>query len=385
MIRRVPLAWHQLRREKLRLLAAIAGVSFGVVLIFVQLGFRAALFESAVTFHTSLGYEVVLLSPKTDTLVGAKHFARSRIFQARGIDGVEAVTPVYTGTATWRNPADLADTSNIFVFGVDPSDRVFEWPGIAEQLDPLEVPDRVLFDERSRPEFGPVAALLESQGSLFTEVNDRRIEVAGLYRFGTSFGIDGSLFTSDLNFRRLFPDRSASHVDVGLVYLEPGRSPDGVRAAIAAALPDDVLVLTRDQFVAREIDYWNSATPIGFVFGFGVVMGFVVGLIIVYQILFADVQDSLKEYATLKAMGYTHRYLVGVVMRQASLLALFGFLPATLIATLLYGQAGAATNLPLAMTPERAASVLALTVAMCCVSAMLAIRKLGSAEPAEIF
>ena len=381
----MPLASLQLRRERLRLVAAVAGVAFGVVLIFVQLGFRRALFDSAVRFHGSLGYDIAVVSPKTDTIVRTQGFPRVRLFQLQGVAGVESATPVYMGTATWRNPLQSDDTRAIFIFGVDPTDRVFEWPGVAEQITGLQLPDRVLFDRASRPEFGPIEAQVLEHGSVSTEVNDRHIEIMGLFQLGTSFGIDGSLFTSDLNFRRIFPDRAASHVDVGLVYLEPGVDGQRVRDAIAATLPGDVEVLLREDFITREIEYWNGSTPIGYVFSFGVVMGLVVGMVIVYQILFSDVQDSLREYATLKAMGYTHRFLVGVVMRQAVLLGLFGYLPAIGVTWLLYQQAGEATNLPLEMTVDRAASVLALTVLMCCASAALAIRKLRSAEPAEIF
>lgn len=385
MRRRVPLAWLQIWREPLRLVAAIAGVGFGVVLIFVQLGFREALFDSSVRFHSSLGYDIAIVSPKTDTIVRAQSFPRSRVYQVLGIDGVAAVTPVYMASAVWRNPVKANDTSAIFVFALDPDDRVFEWPGVAEHRASLRLPDRILFDRASRPEFGPVEELVGQGGPVTTEINDRRVEIAGLYEFGTSFGIDGSILTSDLNFLRLFPGRDASHVNVGLVYLEPGANPNTVRDAIARVLPADVDVLLQDEFVAREIGYWSGATPIGYVFSFGVVMGFIVGMVIVYQILFSDVQDSLKEYATLKAMGYTHRYLVGVVMRQAILLGIFGFVPAYGLALLLYRQAGAATNLPMVMTMPRAILVLGLTITMCCVSAGLALRKLRAAEPAEIF
>jgi len=385
VIHRVPLAWLQMRRERLRLLAAIAGVSFGVVLIFVQLGFQEALFDSALTFHTSLGYDIAVISPKTDTIIQAEPFPRTRLFQALGVDGVESVTPVYLSSATWRNPTRSNETRTIFVFGVDPDDRAFEWDGVADQLDELRLPDRVLFDRASRPEYGPVPALLDESGQIATEVNGRQIEIVGLFEFGTSFGIDGSLLTSDLNFRRLFPDRPASHVDVGLIYLEQDADPVRIREAIESILPRDVEVFSREEFIAREFQYWNEGTPIGYVFSFGVIMGLVVGMVIVYQILFSDVQDSLREYATLKAMGYAHRYLVGVVMRQAMLLAMFCYFPALGVSWLLYQQAGAATNLPLEMTTARAVIVLALTLGMCCTSAGLALRKLRSAQPAEIF
>ena len=261
----------------------------------------------------------------------------------------------------------------------------FDWPGVAEGLTQLRLPDRVLFDRASRDEYGPLAELLAERGAVETEVNHRRIEVAGLYELGTSFGIDGSLVTSDLNFHRIFSSRSPSHVDIGLVHLETGADPEFVRDRIISTIPGDVDVLTQAQFVAREIEYWNESTPIGFVFSFGVIMGLVVGSIIVYQILFSDVQDSLAEYATLKAMGYTHRYLVGVVMREAVLLGLFSYLPAVALTLVVYAQAGAATNLPIEMNIVRAAAVLGLTLFMCCSSAGLAVRKLRSAQPAEIF
>jgi len=383
--RKVPIAWLQLKREKLRLLAAIAGVTFGVVLIFVQLGFQRALFDSSVRFHSTLDYEIAIVSPKTDTIVRPKSFARSRLYQLPGVEGVEAVTPVYLGSASWRNPVRPSDSRTIYVFGFDPTDAGFDWPGVSGGLNSIRLPDRVLFDRASRTEFGPVVDLFEKEGLVETEVNDRRVEVTGLFKLGTSFGIDGSLVTSDLNFRRLFPDREASHIDIGLVHLQPGANVEDTRQAILAAVPGDVDVLTRDEFVAREIAYWNGSTPIGFVFSFGVVMGLIVGMIIVYQILFSDVQDSLSEYATLKAMGYTHRFLVGVVMREAVLLAILGYLPAIAMTLLVYRHAGAATNLTIEMTTLRASMVLGLTVFMCCASAALAIRKLKSAEPAEIF
>jgi putative ABC transport system permease protein len=114
-------------------------------------------------------------------------------------------------------------------------------------------------------------------------------------------------------------------------------------------------------------------------------MGLVVGAIIVYQILFADVQQHLQEYATLKAIGYTNRYLFGVVLQEAFILALLGYVPGFLLCVFIYAQAGAATRLPLVMTPERAGLVAALTIGMCCFSGAIALRKVRRVDPAEVF
>jgi len=218
-----------------------------------------------------------------------------------------------------------------------------------------------------------------------TELGDRRIEVAGLFDLGTSFGIDGSVITSDLNFLRLFPDRSPGAIDLGLVKLEAGVDPDALRDAIAAGIPRDVEVLTRADFIAREKNYWNENTPIGFIFLFGVIMGLVVGGIIVYQILFSDVSEHLREYATLKAMGYTNAYLFFVVLQESVILAFLGYVPGVVVTLGLYAVSAAATSFPLRLTAARAIFVLVLTVAMCCISGAMALRKVRSVDPAEVF
>jgi len=266
-----------------------------------------------------------------------------------------------------------------------PSDTGFADLDLGDLVKDIRIPDRVLFDLASRPEYGPIAEAFERDGELSVEVNDRRIEVVGLFQLGTSFGIDGSVLTSDLNFRRIFPDRPASHIDIGLIQLAEGADPDAVRDLIDAMLPPDVLVMTKKQFVARERHYWGATTPIGYIFGFGAIIGFVVGAIIVYQILFADVSDHLAEYATLRAMGYSNGFVSAVVVQQAMVLAVAGYLPGLAICMWLYRIAGAATRLPMYMTWERGVVVLALTIAMCAVSALIALRKVRSLDPAEVF
>jgi putative ABC transport system permease protein len=217
------------------------------------------------------------------------------------------------------------------------------------------------------------------------EVNNRTMRLVGLYEMGTSFGIDGAMLTSDDNFLRLFPQRQRTQIDLGLLKLAPGTDLKQAQAAIRQLVPQDVLVLTKAEFISREKAYWNSTTPIGYVFAFGAVMGFVVGAIIVYQILFADVSDHLAEYATLKAMGYSNRFVSGVVIQQAVILALLGYLPGLAISVWLYKNAAEATQLPIFMTPERGVTVLVLTILMCTISGLIALRKVRSLDPADVF
>jgi putative ABC transport system permease protein len=384
MISGLQLAWYQLRRQKVRLAVALAGVAFAVTLMTVQLGFQDALFRSAVTVHQRLRGDLFMFHPQYNCLAFPKYFPRVRLYQALGFDGVTAVIPLYTTLAPWKNPA-TGKRRDLFMLGVDPSMDVFDTPAVRDQRYLLRQPDVVLYDRLSRAEFGPVGEMFDRGDLVETEVGQRAVRVAGLFEMGTSFGVDATLLTSDLNFLRMNRDLTLGHVSIGIVRLAPGIDPRTVQARMRATLPGDVKILTRPEMLEAEVDYWARATPIGFVFSFGVMMGLVVGMIIVYQILFADIADHLKEYATLKAIGYTNRCLSTVVLMEATILGAVGFVPGVAICRGLYDLTQRATNLPMALEPLRLGQILVMTLVMCWVSAMIAMRKLRAADPADVF
>ena len=381
---RSPLGWLQLKHRPLRLIVALSGIAFAVLLIMMQLGFRSALFESAVRFHERFEYDIALFSPDSVFIVRPQPFSIRRLYQALGFAGVEDVTPVYIFPSVWKNPWNNQRRS-IQTIGFNPDEPVLKTPGFLAAKPLLRQQDVVIFDRGSRPEFGPVGETFDTGQSVVTEINDREVEVVGLFRMGTSFGIDGTVITSDDNWLRLFPNRSRNEIQLGLIRLQEGADSQRIRDELAEYLPDDVLVMTKQQFVQREKDYWNGATPIGYIFAFGAIMGFVVGAIIVYQILFADVSEHLNEYATLRAMGYKNRFVSGIVLQQAAILAVLGYLPGIAIVYWLYGKAAAATSLPLYITQERAITVFLMTLTMCAISALLAVRKVRRLDPADVF
>jgi len=383
--RRIPLAWLQLTREKIRLLVALAGIAFACILMFMQLGFQDSLLESAIRFHVALKGEIFLVSPQSNALIAMNTFSQRRLYQALGFEGVRAISPVYVGFALWKNP-ETRRTRSIFVVGVDPSADLLELPELTpDKLEEIKKADVVLFDRRSRSEFGPIPEWFEAGREVFTEVGNRRVQVGGLFEMGATFGADGTILTSDLNFLRIFPQRQRGLVDIGVVQLQPGVDPQPLVQQMRALLPEDVRVLSRAEFIDMEQSYWEEGTAIGFIFGLGVAMGFIVGIVIVYQILYTDVSDHLAEYATLKAMGYTDTYLLGVVFQEAILLAGLGYIPAFALAVLLYDLTANATLLPIAMTFNRAVLVLLLAVSMCFISGAIAVRRLRAADPADIF
>nr|WP_041237892.1 ABC transporter permease DevC [Gloeothece citriformis] len=382
---KIPLSWLQLTHEKTRLLVAIAGITFADILMFMQLGFRDALFDSSVKFHKQLETDIVLLNSRSETFVNLKQFSQRRLYTALGVPGVESVTPMYIGFAFWKNPVKQ-NLKNILVIGFNPEKNVVRLPGVAEKKALLKQQDLVLFDQKSRQEFGPVVQWFNQGKTVTTEVAERKIKIGGLFSLGTSFGADGNLITSDVNFFRLFSNRDRGLIDLGLIQVAPNADVNAVVQAIQKEIAaEDVMVMTKADFIEFEKNYWRTRTTIGFVFAFGTLMGFIVGTVIVYQILYTDVADHLPEYATLKAMGYTDFYLLSVVFQEAIILAIIGFIPGVSAALFMYYRVANATGLPIMMTVSRAITILILTILMCVISGIISVGKLRSADPADIF
>lgn len=384
MSQKIPLSWLQLTREKTRLAVALAGISFADILMFMQLGFRDALYYSNVRFHNSLQGDIVLINSQSSAVLAMRSFSQRRLYKALELPAVQSVHPIYLDFTIWKNPVTGRPRS-ILIFGMNPETNIVNLPGVQENLDKLKLPDVVLFDRSSRVEYGPIAANYDQGKTVTAEVRRRRIKVEGLFTLGASFGADGNLITSDINFLRIFNNRQKGLIDIGLIRLKPGANANVVAQELRKYLPNEVNVLTKQEFIDFERNYWANSTAIGFIFTLGTVMGFIVGTVIVYQILYTEVADHLAEYATLKAIGYTQNYLLTVILQEALLLAVLGYLPGIVFAFFMYNSARNATLLPVFMSFDRAVMVLILTMLMCIISGAIAVRKLRSADPADIF
>ncbi len=311
-------------------------------------------------------------------------FPRRRIYQAMDVPGVESAEPMYVGSLSWRNPQNQEKTS-MTVLGFAPAKPMFDLPEVNRQLDKVKIPDTVLFDQASRGEYDQVIEEIQ-QGKIITTESDRTtITIGGLFSVGASFADDGALITSEQNFMRLFPRKQPGMVSIGVIKLETGQDPEEVRTLLNNYLTDDVQAYTYQEYVDAELTYIQNSTAIGFVFTLGTMMGFIVGIVIVYQVLSTDVNDHMAEYATFKAMGYKNSYLLMVVFEEAIILSLIGFVPSVAIAAGLYQLTAAATALPIVLPASRAVTVLIMTIVMCSISGAIATRKLQSADPADIF
>lgn len=382
--RRIPLASLMLIRQPVRLAVALAGISFAGILMFMQLGFRDGLFDASVTVHRLFDADIVLISPRSTSSVSMAGFPRRRLIQAMAAPEVEGITPVHWNLLLWRNPETLG-TRSILALGFEPNHPLFTDPTLAAKAKLLTQKGRVLFDEKSRAEFGPVAQWFREGRTVESEIAGKRVRVADLIGLGASFGADGNLLTSSETFLDLIPNTPSGSIEVGLVRLKDGSDAEQVAQRLQSQLPADVTALTKQGFIDFEQNYWRTSTSIGFIFTLGAAMGFVVGCVIVYQVLYSDVSDHLPEYATLMAMGYKLNSLLGVVVREGLLLALFGYLPAYAAGQGLYLLVRNATQLPVGMNTVRAVSVFSMILIMCMLSAGLAMRRLVDADPAEIF
>ncbi len=381
---RTPLGWKQLQKNKGRLLVAIGGIGFADLLIFAQLGIQGALFESNTLLVQSLNADIVIRSTQYRDLSLPSTFPRRRIFQIRDVNGVESAEALYTDTIVWKNPQTLKKTQ-LTLAGQNIERPGLKIPEITPHLDKLNQPDTFVFDKFARGEYAKVVEKVKQGESVKTEIDRRTIQVVGLFPLGASFATDGTLITSQENFLRFFPNRNAGQVTLGLVKIKAGADVNQVLADIQATLPKDAIATTKLGYLDVEQAYWASNTPIGVIFGLGAVMAFMVGIVIVFQILSTDVNEHLGEYATFKAMGYGDRFIIFIVLEEAMILAVLGFIPGLALALGQYALIANVAALPISMTFARLSFVFFLTMVMCGVSGMIAMRKIQSADPADIF
>jgi len=380
----IHLAWLQLTEQKGHFAAALAGVAFAVTLMLGQIGLRDSLLTTATRVYSHLKADVVMTSWQYQFQQGTGVIPEERMAQALAVSGVASCAPLHIGWAALKNPVDHQE-HQIVLLGFDPAQDVFRFDGQAVKFNALTESGTLLFDQLSRAMFGPIATQVRARGQVKVLASRREAEVVGLFRLGPGFGTDGHLISSDSTYRTLTAGTSSPLPALGLIRVHPGVPVDQVVSSLTAALPTDVRFVPMPEFLEQEKRYWLQTSPIGFVFTAGLLMGLVVGSVVVYQILYTDVANHRAEYATMKAMGYRDVQLSFLVLRQAALMSVLGFIPGALMADAIYIVTRNATLLPLEMNVVRSAQVYLLTLLMCAASGAFAMLALRKADPAEIF
>lgn len=384
MLGRLPIGWLQLVHNRTRLAAALAGVAFANILIFIQLGFLGALVNSIAQPYQAMKADLIVSASDANTLADGSPLPRQRMFEALPIEGVKSATPLFFSKMDWKQPDGTIRTLD--VFGVDPAARAFRSPDINHRLADLTRSDVAVIDALTRNVPPALFRAISDTTPYVFEARGRTLTVIDTFRIGGGFSADGALIVSDQTFLRLFPQRASGAPNHILIQVESGFSPKAVAASLSQVLPSyDSVVRTVDEAIAKDQRFQTTQRPVGIIFGFGTLIGILVGIIIVYQVLSSDVADHMKEYATFKAIGYPQGLFNSIVFEEALVLAVLGFLPGIVIAVVLYFAIASATGLPLAMTPVRAIGVLVGTMLMCVVAGAIATRRLARANPADLF
>ena len=371
------IALANLVQRKARLIVALAGTGVPIVLLALQISSLNAARIQVTRLYDDFQFDMVLVPYTYQFLVEAGTFDRVRFTQARAIPGVADIFGLNIDPNFWTD-VKTERRSTMLLIGLDENRDFVTDPAIRNGMDALTGTRNVLIDEFSSPDFGGIANGTEGN------VSGQSVEIAGRYQLGLFFYADGSSIARNADFPQLSGHDSRS-VSLGLIRLEPGADPAAVKAALARALPDDVRVLTKDELIAQERTFFLTTKPLGIVLSISMWIAFVVGAVILWQVLSADIINRVKEFATMKAMGFSQSFVLGVGVAQAAFLALGAFVPAILIAGAILATIEHLTHLPTAITPALSATVLAIVLSMCALAAFSAVRRIARAAPAELY
>jgi putative ABC transport system permease protein len=370
---KVPLAWRILTADKRRTGLALAGIFMAILLVFIELGLFYAVPQGGELLYNNMRFDLLLASPQYQYQGQPGGLPASVLNMVRNAPEVASVTPIYFGFAKWKG-GEGGVWPDVFVIGFDPAVPLFLPDSINRQLGSLDRPDTILVDSASRAMFGPLDT------GRVVEIGDRRVTIAGRYQLGTGFMGLGVALTSAANFARLFPQRGLDLFNIAAIRLKPGAAPNLQKAAGSG-----LQIFTREQLEAHETAYWTTRTSVGIIFGSGLLISFVVGIVILYQIISTQVGRQLPQFATLKAIGYPDRSLTRTVALMSLLIVLIGFVAALAAAVGLSSVIRQETLLPVTVTPMRALAVFSAAIVMGGVSALLAVSGLRRADPADVF
>lgn len=380
---RLPIGWLQLTHNRTRFAAALAGVAFANVLVFVQLGIMNSMGAATLRPYDFFQADIMISAGDANSLTDGGNVARQWLLQAMADPDVTDAMGLFLANVAWdRGEKDIS----LSTFGVDPVKPGFINPDIAGDLSMLQVQDAAILDRLARGLTKEEAASIRPQSPLAFEAQGRTVVAYTTFAGGGGFGGDGYMLVSDQTFLSLFPARSSTAPDHILLSVRPGANIDAAIARLRNLISDSSLrIRSYAQAAQDDLTYQQTRRPTGIIFGFGVLIGVLVGLVIVYQVLSTDVADHLREYATFKAMGYGPGFFLSVVFEEALVLGIMGFIPGLIVGTAILTLMGKITTLPLSMSLSMALSVFVGTVVFSALSGAIATRRLAAADPADLF
>jgi putative ABC transport system permease protein len=369
------LASRNLLHDRLRFVATVVGIVFSIVLVTVQLGLYLGFGRMVTTMIDHASADLWIMPAGTKCFEDPSLLDERKRFQALSINGVAQAIPVVIGFADWKIPA--GGTTPVFVVGSDlRAGGLLPWNVVEGSIEALSIPGAIAVDQSYFERLG-----INGIGAS-AEIREHKVEVRAVTKGIRSFTTTPYVFTA-LDRARAYTGVSPSKATYFLVRLAPGADRESVRQRLKANLTD-VDVLTSAEFRDRSRSFWLFGTGAGAALFAGALLGIIVGTVIVAQTLYSSTKDHLNEFATLRAMGSSSIYIHKVIICQALINAVIGFALATGIG-LIVVAATADSALPIVMTPGLTLVLLALTVAMCVLSAIAAIVQVTRIDPAMVF
>jgi len=370
----IKLAIRNLFHDRARFLVTLVGILFAVVLVAVQLGmyFGARRMITGMIDHAQ--GEIWISAYGAESFEQAPLLTGRERFAALSVPGIESVTPLVVSFGDWRKPD--TSTTNTVVIGADRGDGVLEPWDVTEGSAAALSADGVVIDRTYAETLGI------SQLGQTAEIGEKRVRVEAMTNGIRSFTTSPYVFTS-LNKARALLGVPSDQATFYIAKLAPGAKPAEVKRELETRL-HGVSVFTKEEFRARNLDYWLFGTGAGVALIGGAILGLIIGTVIVAQTLYSSTKDHLSEFATLRALGSSAFYIHKVILAQAAASALAGYALGTGLSLAIAAFSGQ-TALPILFTPELAAFLLAVTVSMCAISAISSIFKVTKLDPAMVF
>jgi len=369
------LASRNLFYDRLRFIATLVGIVFSVILVMIQMGLFLGFGHMVSTMidHASTDLWVV---PR-----GAKCFEDPSLLDLKmrdriaAVSGVTATIPLVIGFSDWR--LESGEVTPVFIVGTDLRDGALQpWNVVGGNVQALSergavAVDRSYFDRLGVTGVGSTA-----------EIRGHHVRVVAITDGIRSFATTPYVFV-DLKSARSYTGTLNDRASNLLVRLNPAADREKVLQAVRAQA-GDAEVLTPDEFRSRSRSFWLFGTGAGAALFAGALLGVIVGTVIVAQTLYSSTKDHLSEFATLRAMGSSNRYIYNVIIYQALLNAVIGFAIAAGLGAVVV-QITAKSALPIVITPWLMAALAVLTVVMCVASAIGAIVRVVRIDPATVF
>ena len=371
------MAIKNLMLHKARTFTAALGIVFAVFLMFLQIGFLQAVKKEATLLYEYFSFDLAVISPEYQFLYSPPSFDRIRLIQAKSLPDVTDTFNLNINIGGWIDP-ETELRSSMLMIGVDRKDHFIKEQKITSGLNNMAGRNSVLLDEFSHSDFG------HRKVGANGVINRRNTTVVGLFQLGLFFYAEGAIIVDNQYFHS-YARKSSRQTSIGLIQLKKGTDLTLAKKQLAMVLPEDVKVISKSELINQEQRYFVSIKPLGIIFNAGVFIALVIGIVILFQVLSTEINNRMREFATLKAIGFGNSFVYGIGVVQTMIFAIIGFIPAMILCSQVFNVIYDLSHLPTKVNLSLVSDVIILVIAMSFFSALITLQKIRRANPAELF